>query len=460
MPGKPQRLHFLGIAGHTMRGLARAAIKLGYKVTGTDEGAKSPGSDWLDQHKIKWWREASPAHLDGIDILVISGGTGVDHPEVRAAKDRQIPIQSYAEFVGELVASKRRIVVTGTHGKTTTTSLIAWLLEAGDKQPDFLVGIEPLNFDTSVRLTESPIVALEGDEYKASALDERSKFSFYRPDVAVATSLEMDHPDLFKNVDEIRHRFEEMVREMPRPGTFLFWAPSPELQRVAKVSAAHAQSYGEAGDWQARHEQFKPEGVAFDLYHGDVYHGHYAVPLYGRHNIDNATAAAVVALEEQLTPEKIQEGLNTFKGASRRFEIVSAPQSPVVVVDDYAHHPTEITAVIAAAKLRYKGRVLAIVRPHTYSRTKALLDDYRQAVATADLGFVTDIEGAREAHLAATVSGADIADPNAEHVVYEPDRSKLIERVVSAVKPGDVVLCMTVSGYENLAQELAERLKR
>lgn len=441
-----------------MSGLAVAARGLGYQVSGTDPGAYPPTTDWLDEHAITWWREPDATHVEGVDTLVISGGTPSDDVELRAAQKQGIAVLSYAQFVGELVVDKRRIVVAGTHGKTTTTALIAWLLESAAKPPDYVIGIQPKNFDSSVRLSESKVIILEGDEYKASSIDERSKFWYYRPDVLVVTSLEMDHPDLFKSVSEIEVRFREVVEAMPPDAKFLYAAGVAELKTVADASKCENESYGIAGDWFADHVLFKPEGLAFDLYNDDVYHGHFTVPLYGSHNVANSIAAIVVARGEGLDRHDIQHALETFQGAARRFSILSAPEARITVIDDYAHHPTEIGATINAAKLHFGRRVIAVVRPHTYSRTRELLEEYRTAVRLADICFVTEIEGAREATLTTTVRGHDIVKDNSEQVVFEPDRAKLVERIEAAAQPGDVVICMTVSGYEGLADELGRKL--
>ena len=444
-----------------MRGLALAVKHLGYQVSGSDEASYSiPGEDALDTAGIPWSKTADPIQLKGIDALIISGGTAADDPMLAAAREGKIAIRSYAEFVGELVASKRRIVVAGTHGKTTTTSLIAWLLESAGRQPDFLIGVRPYNFASSVRLSDSRVMVLEGDEYRASSLDERSKFWFYRPNVLVATSLEMDHPDMFADVSVIRQRFQELVQAMPKDGLVVYWTGSKELEAVVQKSSAPVRSYGEEGEVHVDHVAFGAAGVSFDLYRKGDYGGHFAVPLYGRHNVDNATAAVTVALAEGLSPEEIQEGLQTFRGAARRFDVVSPPQAEVRVVDDYAHHPSEIAATIEAARLHFNGRVVAVVRPHTYSRVKELLGGYRQAVAKADLAFVTDIESARETELEASVSGKDITQGNGDHVIYEPDREKLVERLAEAARPDDTVLSMTVGGYDGLAAELASRLNQ
>ncbi len=454
------RLHFLGIAGAAMSGLAAALVQLGYEVTGTDPGAYPPASDWLDAQGIRWWRKPDPAHVEEVDTVIISSGTPADDVEVVAAGKHRIPVVPYAEFLGELAANKRRIVVAGTHGKTTTTSLIAWLLETAGQSPDFLVGITPRNFTASVRLSDTPLIVLEGDEYKASSMDSRSKFMYYRPDVLVATSLELDHPDVFPDVAAVRERFNELINGMPDDGRLLYAADASELAAIAKAATVPHEAYGEGGDWQPAGVRFEPTGIAFDLHHNGKYAGHFAAPLYGRHNVANVTAAVAVALREGVNAETIQQGLAGFLGASRRFQVVSAPDAAVTVIDDYAHHPTEIATTIEAAKLHFGRRVLAVVRPHTYSRVQKLLAEYRQALAGADRAFVAEIEGAREKTAAATVSGGDVAEDAGSHVVYEPDRTHLVQAVVRAAKPGDIIISMTVGGYDGLAAELADRMKQ
>ncbi len=454
-------LFFLGITGHTMRGLALAAKQLGYEVSGSDEYSYSvPGEDALDTTGIAWGKQADPSLLKGVDTLIISGGTAADDAMVAAARQQNIAVKSYAEFVGELTKSKRRIVIAGTHGKTTTSSLVAWLLESAGRQPDYLIGVRPHNFPSSVRLSDSRVMVLEGDEYKASALDGHSKFWFYRPDVLVVTSLEMDHPDMFENLAAIQGRFRELLQAMPIDGMLVYWKGSEALRDVADGLGIAAQSYGEGGDIQVDHVSFSATGISFDLYNNEKYIGHFAAPLYGRHNVNNSMAAVVVALGEGLAIEEIQEGLQTFRGAARRFDVVSPPQAEIRVVDDYAHHPSEIATTIEAARLHFSGRVVAVVRPHTYSRVKELLPGYREAVQGADISFVTDIESARESEGTTDISGADITRDNGAHVYYEPDRTKLVERIREAARPGDVVLSMTVGGYDGLAAELAAQLNR
>lgn len=457
--GVQVKYHFLGISGHAMRGVALAARDLGHEVTGTDEGAYPPGSDWLDEQGFTWWQQPNLAHLKGVHEIIVSGHTQPDHPELLAASQQGIPVRSFPELIAELTKKGRRIVVAGTHGKTTTTSLITWLLESAGRKPDFLIGIKPHNFESSVRLAGGKVAVIEGDEYRASQLDTLSKFAFYQPTVAVVTSIEMDHPDFFRDLGDITGRFREFIGTVPADGAVYYWQGSPVVREAVEGVTARVAGYDFAeAEWWADNVRYEPAGLRFTLMHHTEAVAELAVPLYGAHNVLNATAASAVALGEGMTVEELGHGMVTFKGASRRFERVTPEDAPITVLDDYAHHPTEVKTTIEAAKLHFGGRVIAIFRPHTYSRTKKLLKEYQGAFGAADEAFIAEIEAAREAKKAQTVSGADIAAKAGREVRYEPDRRALVEAIVAAAKPGDTILCMSVNGYEDLAQELASRV--
>ncbi len=437
-----------------MAGVALAAKNLGYEVTGTDTTAYEPMSSWLTEQGITWFKEADEAHLDNIDLLVLGGGISEDHLELVAAQERGIAIQSYPELVSGLISTQNRIVVTGTHGKTTTTSLIAWLLESAGKNPDYLIGIKPKNFESSVRLRDSDVAVLEGDEYRSSRLDTSSKFSHYQPTSAIITSIEMDHPDLFKDLEDVKKRFEGLMRNMPEDGYVVYCNDSETIGEVVANANVKTESYGKGGDWRAVNTEFNASGIKFDLQHDDELIGSVSVPLYGAHNVSNSLAALAVCLEQGISIDDLQAGAKSFLGASRRFERVSNPEAAVIVIDDYAHHPTEVAATLAAAQQHFSGKIVAVFQPHTYSRTQSLLKEYQQSFGDADQAYIIDIEGAREAGLAETVSAADVAA--ADNVEYSPNRQELIENLKQDLEPGDVLLCMSVNGYQNFAHEISQ----
>ncbi len=452
-----EHIHILGIAGHAMRGVALALKESGFTVTGTDPNAYSPGSDWLDEHGLTWWREPSADHLKGVSIIVVGGGVPVDFLELTEGIKRGIKTTSYPEMVGELVQGAKRIVVTGTHGKTTTTSMIAWILESAGRKPDFLIGIKPNNFDSSVRLKHGEVAVLEGDEYRSSSLDKTSKFKYYQPDVVIITSIEHDHPDLFPDLQSVKDRFVELVSHLPRYGRLYVCGSSEEVVDVAANSSAPITTYGEDAEWRAAEVEYTPKGLVYKIVrHGKIL-GSVGVSLYGYHNVLNSLAAAAVTMGEGVSFEQLTAALKRFEGASRRFERISPPGSKVTVIDDYAHHPTEVSATIAAARQHFKGRVIVVFRPHTYSRTSALLTEYQNAFKQADKAYIVPIEGARETN-DLNVSGLDIAKGAGLNVEYQPDRQNLVGRLVEQAQPDDVILCMSVNGYDHIVQEIADKL--
>ncbi|MGH7928766.1 MAG: glutamate ligase domain-containing protein, partial [Candidatus Binatia bacterium] len=219
-------------------------------------------------------------------------------------------------------------------------------------------------------------------------------------------------------------------------------------------------AYGlEEGDYTANNIEFLPTGIAFDIKTNEGLRGRLSVPLYGRHNVLNSLASVAGASGEGLGFDQIKKAAAGFKGTYRRFNILTAPEDPIAVIDDYAHHPTEVKTTLEAAKLHFPERwLVAVFRPHTYSRTKALLNEYQTVFSQADKVYITDVEGAREAAHKRIVSGADIVAGLDSNAVFEPDRAKLVESIAAGARPGDVILCMTVSGYDAIAQELAKRL--
>ncbi|MSU76075.1 UDP-N-acetylmuramate--L-alanine ligase [Patescibacteria group bacterium] len=456
-----KHLHFLGIYGHAMRGLAAAAQELGNTVTGTDDG-KYPPTEWLEAHPdIQTWNKPAVSHLKDIDEIIISGHIQPDHPELVAAQEKGIPVRSFPELVAELTKRARRIVVAGTHGKTTTTSLLTWIFETAGHHPDYLIGIKPHNFDSSVRLAGSRVAVIEGDEYRSSQLSSDSKFVHYHPDVLVLTSIEMDHPDFFKDLADITGRFKTLVASVPKKdGRLVYWKGSETVRKIATSAKAPADSYDAAdADWSSSQVRFGPDGIQFTLRHHDEDIGQFQTRLYGPHNVLNATAAIAVALEEGVAVDVVQQALETFEGSSRRFDLITEPGDTVTVLDDYAHHPTEAKATIEAATLHFPGRVIAVYKPHTYSRTQELLKEYHGAFGDADVIFITEIESAREESKAKTVSGADVAKGIGKNAKYVADRSKLLKAVLDAAEPGDTIVSMSVNGNDGFAEALAAKLK-
>lgn len=460
-----KHLFFLGIAGHAMGGLALAAKNRGYKVTGLDEAGSPPMSTWLDDHGLQWSKTYQPAQLEGVDAVVISGQHGSeDHQVIQVARQRGLRVLSFAELLGEITQGVHVVAVAGTHGKTTTTSLITWLLESAGRSPDYLIGIRPFNFEASSRLNGASVVVIEADEYKASTIDSQPKFDYYHPNVLVLTSVEHDHPDIYPTPESYVAAFEHLVANLPPDGCLVVCAEDHLAMQLSKKARCKVVTYGsEKGDYVAKNVDFLSSGIRFNVQTPQGLLGTITVPLYGRHNVLNSLAAIAVGLQEGLDFKNIVTGARKFKGAFRRFNILTPNQSNITVIDDYAHHPTEARTTIEAAKFHFSGRRLVVIyRPHTYSRTQTLLSEYHRAFSGADKLYITDVEPARELANQRTVSGQEIVDGLPADLksrsVFVKNRDDLVKQIVANAKSGDVVLCMTVSGFDNVANELADRL--
>jgi UDP-N-acetylmuramate--L-alanine ligase len=455
---RPTHLHFIGIAGYAIRGIALAAQNLGYKVTGTDEKAYPPGSTWLDEHHLAWFKDPSADHLAGVDQVIINPQNNVDHLEIASALEQDIPVISWAELLEELTNKSTRIVVAGTHGKSTTTSLLAHIFEAAGKNPDFLIGAQPINFSSTVILTGSNVTIIEGDEYIASKLVPRSKFLYYHPHTLVVTAIEMDHPDVFTTFDDVKEAFSLLFHQLPSHATLISWQGCDVRNMVERRDIKH-ETYGLAnGDWTTKDCAFTPHGLEFTVVWQGRDQARLEVPLFGEHNILNTLAACAVATHHGIDWPTILSATSTFAGVVQRFQRLSDDHARVTVISDYAHHPTEVSATLAAASKHFtQRRIISVFQPHTYSRTKELLKEYGRAFTAADKVFLTEIEGAREEHLAHTVSSQDIAQllPPATRVIA--DRKQMADTLVSSARPGDVILVMTVGGFQGLAAEVAQR---
>jgi UDP-N-acetylmuramate--L-alanine ligase len=457
-------LYFLGIAGQTMSGLAVAAKHQGYVVSGVDAGAYPPATDALDAAGIHYYTSYGADHIDQSCTIVLGNAIPEDNLELLEAKKKNIPIVSYPELVERLTKKQERIVVCGTHGKTTTSTLLAWILEVAGGKPDFILGMQGANLGTSVRMDGGKIIVIEGDEYASSALDHRSKFDFYHPNHLIITSLEWDHPDLFPNFASVEQRFEQLIKQLPKDARIIAcWddvGVRTLLQKINMTPIWYGLSDGAA--WQAKEVEFLPTETSFYLYRNEERLQHVSIPLAGEHNVRNTLAALALLEPFHVSAKDLAQGLLSFAGAQRRFEFIGEAHG-VRVYDDYAHHPTEVAATLQAARSRYPhGRLWAFFVPHTYSRTLALLNEYAEAFRLAEFVLIGELEAAREQDKEQSVSSEDVVAMvkkfhNQVHYVVDPEQAK--HMLIDNVEPGDTVVCMSVSGVHSFAGDLVENLR-
>jgi UDP-N-acetylmuramate--L-alanine ligase len=460
------RIHFIGICGYAVSGLALVAKQLGHEVTGSDEDAYPPTTDLLTSAGIAWVDGHSAKNLTkwGRPDLVVQGNQIREgNIEAQAARAQHLRVVSEAEFWGELTHDRYRIVVCGSHGKTTTASLIAFILRTGGRNPGFRLGMAAPDLGGAAAWGSGREFVFEGDEYTSAVFDPRPKFAHFAPQLAVLTNIDWDHPDVFPDPQTYEAVFRQLVEDLGREDRLIACGDDPVVRRLIPRSRATVETYGLRGgvDWQGRDVTFEDEGMRFTAWHQGKVLAVVKTRIPGEHNASNALAALAVTVRLGVPVPMAVDAIGRFRGAGRRFEIRGQARG-ITVVDDYAHHPTEVRATLEAARARFGGRVLALFVPHTYSRTRALLDQYGQAFFGCAAVLIGPIEPARERHLEGSVTARDVA----EHVQGVPEVGTVDSarsaayRFASLARPGDVIVCMSVRGFDDVPSKILEVLER
>jgi UDP-N-acetylmuramate--alanine ligase len=388
---RPQHLHFAGIGGIGMSGIAEVLLNLGYTVSGSDL-KKGPITDRLESLGATIYEGHAAANLGEAKALVISSAVKPDNPEVLEARRRQIPVIPRGELLAELMRLKYGIAVAGSHGKTTTTSMVAAILSYAGLDPTVVVGgrVKAMG-GSNARVGKSDFLVVESDESDGSFLK-------LMPILAVVTNIDREHLDHYGSFEQVLAAFEQFVNQVPFYGAALLCLDDPYVQEILPRVRRRAVTYGVSAQAELRIVDFKPGPASseFCLRSGPQDLGWFTLPVPGRHNVLNATAAIGVALELNVPLERIREGLATYGGVDRRMQ-VRGSSGGVTVMDDYGHHPTEVRATLEAARLGPYRRVLVLFQPHRYTRTQLLMDEFARAFHVADRVFVMDIYAASEA---------------------------------------------------------------
>ena len=454
-------IHFVGIGGIGMSGIAEVMNNLGYTVQGSDiaegyvvEGLRSRGIKVMIGHAAE--------NLGDAAVVVTSTAVKRDNPEVVAALENRIPVVRRAEMLAELMRLKRTVAVAGTHGKTTTTSMVAALLDAGGVDPTVINGGIINSYGSNARLGASEWMVVEADE---------SDGSFLRLDgtIAVVTNIDPEHLDHYGSFDRVKDAFVEFIENVPFYGCAVLCIDHPEVQAVIpKVRDRRVVTYGFSAQADVRGENVTPfpGGNRFDavLRQRD---GSFRriegieLPMPGRHNVQNALAAVAVAVEMGCADSVIQTGFARFTGVKRRFTKVGEVDG-VTVIDDYGHHPVEIRAVLAAAREGVKGRVIAVVQPHRFTRLRDHMAEFQAAFNDADVVYAAPVYAAGEAPIegvdaAALVEGIKARGHRSAHQIAGPDA--LADALAASVQPGDMVVCLGAGDITKWAAGLADAIK-
>lgn len=453
--GPGAHVHLMGIGGFGINPIARVMHELGYHVSGCDV-APSPLLNPVREMGIPVELGHQAAHLDAYapDALVVSSAIPADNPELRAAARRGIPILKRADVIYTLMEGRSGVAVAGTHGKTTTSAMLAWTLFDAGLDPSFIVGGVLANLDTNARAGNGRPFVIEADEYDRM-------FMGLCPRVALVTMIEMDHPDMFADLAEVRALFQEFVGLLPEDGLLIAGYDDPEARQLAEQAHVPAITYGLlGGDWVA--DTLTPNargGMDFIA----VWRGRPIVEVSlrvpGVHNVQNALGVLAAAEVLGAPVQDAATALGAFAGVGRRFEVVGEAGG-VTVVDDYAHHPTAIQATIAAARERFPGAALwAVWQPHTYSRTKALLDEFAASFVDADHVIVTDVYRSRDTSTY-DIGPADVLVRMTYHrdTQHIGSLDEVVEYLMLNVQPGEVVLVLSAGDATRICDDLLTAL--
>jgi UDP-N-acetylmuramate--alanine ligase len=388
--GHIRNIHFVGIGGIGMSGIAEILSNYDFEISGCDYAA-SPTTRRLADRGIPVVEGHDPSHLEGVDLLVISSAVRRDNPEVAGAGVRRIPVIRRAEMLGEIMRLKRGIGVAGTHGKTTTSAMVARVLATADLDPTLIVGGVLRELSSSARLGQGEYLVVEADEYDRS-------FLTLHPEIAVVTNIEMDHGDIYSDVEDLGRTFAEFLSRVPFYGVVIGCTDDPRVGELLASLPRRSVGYGfhEGAEIRGGDLVTEQQRTTFSVFREEKALGRMELRVPGRHNVLNALAAVAVGLELDIPFEVIAEGIAAYRGVERRFQVLGEFRD-VIVVDDYAHHPTEVRATIEAARGSYRDRRIVVVfQPHLYSRTRDFQAEFAEALALADEAWVVPLYPARE----------------------------------------------------------------
>jgi len=452
---KIQHIHFVGIGGSGMSGIAEVLLTLGYRVT---------GSDAQDSDTVRRIRDLGgtvfighdAAQIGSAQVVVISSAVSSSNPEVLAARAAVVPVIPRAEMLAELMRLKYGVAIAGAHGKTTTTSLVANVLAEGGLDPTVVIGGKVNALGSHARLGRGDVLVAEADESDGSFL----KLS---PSVVVVTNMDHEHLDYYQTMERLSETFLSFINNIPFYGLAVLCADDPHLGALLPLVTKRVQTYGLTGQADLVGSDIALQGgvAEFSAHLRGESLGRFRVAMPGIHNVSNALAAMAVGLELGVSLPHIRQALEGFKGVERRFQIVGE-KGGIMVVDDYGHHPTEIAATLAAAKSGWGRRLVVLFQPHRFTRTRDLLDEFPPAFRQADHLFLTDIYPAGEAPIPG-VTGERLADAiraaGTPPMTYVPQKDHLIETVRPSLKPGDVVVALGAGDIGRIGRALYERLR-
>lgn len=462
------RYYLIGICGTAMASLAGLLQAKGHDVTGSDEHVYPPMSTMLADLGIRVFEGYSPERLQAAspDLVIVGNAIPRGNPEVEYVLDTRLPYTSAAVVIKEeFIRGRQSVVVAGTHGKTTTTSLAAWALDRADFNPSFLIGGVAENFGSSFRWTGGNVFCIEGDEYDTAYFDKGPKFMHYLPDTAILNNVEFDHADIYRDFDAVKLAFRRFLNLIPGRGTLVAGWDSPAVREIAPRALCTVESFGieEGARWRAERLSFDGDAMRFSVTVDGTHFADYRTPLAGQFNARNCLAVIVAAESMGADRKAIQDALATFESVKRRMQ-VRGTERGVRVIDDFAHHPTAVRETLAAIRQKYtKGRLIAVYEPRSLtSRQRVFQQDYEQSFDVADIVVIAKLFDPSRYQLDERLSPEHLVSAiraRGPEAWYIPTTDEIVTFLARCVEPEDTVAIMSNGGFDQIHDKLLAALR-
>lgn len=462
------KYYLTGICGTAMASLAGMLQAKGYVVEGSDSDVYPPMSDFLERLGIHVYKGYRAENLIAAkpDVVVIGNALSRGNPEIEYTLDSGLRYASMAETVKELfIRGKNSIVICGTHGKTTTTAMMGWMLEQAGRKPSFLVGGIAENFGRSFQVSDGPDFVIEGDEYDTAFFDKGPKFLHYLPRIVLLKNIEFDHADIYADLEAVKTSFRRLINIVPKSGLIVAGVDSPVVRELIPAAFSRVATAGiEAGDWRARNIAQADDGMSFEVWNRDTNAGTFRIPMLGMFNVRNALDVIVTAKELGLTNDVIQTGLSTFKSVKRRLEL-RGEVGRVRVYDDFAHHPTAVAETLSAVRQRYpQDRIWAVFEPRSQTcRRRVFENDFMKAFDPADEIVIARVFSASHLRPEDQLSPDRLVEGirgRGKSAQTFDSTAEIVHHVVSHAAAGDHIVVMSNGGFDGIHGKLLEALKR
>ena len=450
MYGRIKEIHFVGIGGIGMSGIAEVLLNMGYSITGSDL-KRTDTIERLESLGAKIFIGHEPENIGNADVVVTSSAVRKNNPEVLAAKYRKVPLIPRAEMLAELMRLKYGVAVAGSHGKTTTTSMISTVLGFGGYDPTIVVGGKVKTLGTNAHLGKGSFMVVEADESDGS-------FLMLSPVIAVVTNIDREHLDYYENIIRLKEAFVDFLNKIPFYGLAVICIDCPRLRSIMPNVKKRFTTYGFSPEAEFRAEDVKVSGfeTSFRVLFKGSYLGDVRLNIPGKHNAENALASFAVGMELGMSFERVRDGLAEFRGIDRRLQVKGEGKG-VLVIDDYGHHPQEIRVTLSAVKEAFSSRVIVIFQPHRYTRTQLLFDDFVKVLREIDVLFILDIYSAGEMPIEGVTAEKlvkAIKERGHENVFYMNEPEETVRRVLEVAKTGDVVLTLGAGNVWTLCEKI------